>query len=96
MFKLYEHVQKQHESLAIFLSGGSKNARFVITGSVRHGQDKVRDALIRKNEPLEKYTLSLYAVALDPHEADDTARVKRLCSKAIHWAYSFAEKPSYL
>jgi hypothetical protein len=61
---------------------------------MRHGQDKIREAIFGKDVPLEMYTLSLYAVALDPDGEDKTARVKRLCSKAIHWANSFPEKPA--
>lgn len=93
VFKLYDHVQKQHESLAIFLSGGYRNTRVVVTAPMSHGKDKIRAAIFGNDVPLEMYTLSLYAVALDPHEANEAARVKRLCSKAIHWANSFPEKP---
>lgn len=93
MFKLYDHVQKQHESLAIFLSGGYRNTRVVVTAPMSHGKDKIRAAIFGNDVPLEMYTLSLYAVALDPDGEDVTARVKRLCSKAIHWANSFPEKP---
>jgi len=93
VFKLYDHVNNKHESLAIFLSGGYRNTRVVVTAPTRHGQDKIREAIFGRDVSLEMYTLSLYAVALDPHEEDQTARVTRLCSKAIHWANSFAEKP---
>ena len=90
MFKHYEHIKKlEYESTrAFFLSGGHKTVR-IMPNSLQKHQDKIRDAMIdSKEDSLDCYTLSLYAVALDPHEADEVAKVKRLGSKSIHWAYS--------
>jgi hypothetical protein len=91
VFKHYEHITNlENEPVrAFFLSGGHKNVRVTPNSLQKAHQDKIWDTMIdSKEESLDCYTLSLYAVALDPHGADEGARVKRLSSKAIHWAYS--------
>ena len=65
VFKLFEHVARDHNSTGMFLSGGSKSTRVVQTAPMKYGLDKVFETIFTKDERLENYTLSLYTVALD-------------------------------
>ena len=90
VLKKYKHIQKKGDKAikdTIFLSGIRKATKVTASELNKAPKHDWLHQLIVSNEKVSQMSMQLYVVARDELDAEDKAgQLKRLCSKAIHWA----------